>query len=125
MDQAFAERLSAYLLHGERHFMSLDRLPDPGVAFRVWRGGEPLSLIICYECDHLKVDVRDAGGWDVHRAKAYFASPFDGSDVMTALAREAFPEDPEIQAMGRKASESLCSNTQVKRGFHLMRRVAS
>jgi hypothetical protein len=106
MDRAFAERLAACLLRPDRYFFSLDCLPDPGVAFRASRGEESVTLVICYECDHLKVYVRDGWGRIVHTGSSYFVSPFPGPDVMTELAREAFPEDPEIQAMGRKPSES-------------------
>jgi hypothetical protein len=104
-DEGFAERLSGYLLHGEHYFVSFDCLPDPGVAFRAWRGRESVSLIICYECDRLKVFVHDEGGSIVHRGSSYFSNEFGESEVLTELAKEAFPEDEEIQGMGKKPVE--------------------
>lgn len=103
--RGFAERLSGYLLEGKHYFISLDCLPDPGVAFRVWRGRESVSLIICYECDYLKVFVHDERGSNVHRGSSYFKDAFVESEVLVDLAREAFPDDEQIQALRRDGTK--------------------
>jgi hypothetical protein len=94
----FAARLASIVLDGSRYFVSLDCLPDPGVAFRLSGGKGSVVLVIYYECDYLKVYVHDAGGTLLHHGASYFDRPED----LQALAVEAFPDDAEIQRLAAK-----------------------
>ncbi len=57
-----AAKTADSLLDGKLYFISLDCLPDPGVAllFRSDKGS--VTLIVCYECNQFDVYVRDGSG---------------------------------------------------------------
>ena len=95
----FAARLADAVLDGKDYFISLDCWPDPGVAFRAWKGKESVTLAICYECDDLEVSVRDPRGVQVHHGGGSFHDPLGGPVGLVRLAKEAFPDDPSIQEL--------------------------
>jgi hypothetical protein len=95
----FAARLADAVLVGKDYFASLDCLPDPGVAFRAWRGKESVTLAVCFECNHLEVFVRDTRGRLVHRYGDYFYNPLGGPAGLARLAKEVFPDDPSIRKL--------------------------
>lgn len=97
-DARFAARVAAVLR--DKGTYEFDRpkgcVIRPGVAFRLWKGKESVDLILCFECNILVVDARDEAGKPVHRA----IKDFDpGRPALVKLAREAFPDDPEIRAL--------------------------
>ncbi|WP_165248504.1 hypothetical protein [Paludisphaera soli] len=95
----FAGRLADFLLRGEIYFVSFDCLPDPGVTYRVWKGDESLTLVVCYECDSIKVFVRNAWRRLVHQGRSYIYDESHEAKGLRRLAKEAFPGDETIQSM--------------------------
>jgi hypothetical protein len=76
---------------------------EPGVAFRAWTDKkESVEVIICFHCSNLALIAYDANGKAV--VKDVFGA-FGGTPSWTALvklAKEAFPDDKEIQALPEK-----------------------
>jgi hypothetical protein len=66
----------------------------PGVAFRVWHGDRAVEVLICFKCDDLRVHV--VGEDDAGEDLLDFES--ERRDLL-ALAKEALPDDPDIQAL--------------------------
>lgn len=60
---------------------------SPGVAFRLWHGNDGLDVPVCYECTILIVDRMGGRALDFDSSRPEFAK----------LAKEAFPNDKEIQ----------------------------
>ena len=66
----------------------------PGVAFRVWKDEEAVEVLICFECNNFYC------GPPTDRARD--TASFVGSPLrprLVRLAREAFPDDKEIQGL--------------------------
>jgi hypothetical protein len=85
----FASELAGVLFHKRTYSMSgLIGCFFPGIVFRPWTGQESVTVVLCLECDQfLVVD---------HSNKI----PFAGSPLrayLVKLAKQAFPDDPEIQ----------------------------
>jgi hypothetical protein len=95
----FASGMATYLLDGKLYFYHPDCIDDPGVAFRLWKGKESVTLLVCYQCEYLEVIVRDGSGRPIHRAGTFFRDFSGAPDLMRRLAKEAFPDDREIQAL--------------------------
>ncbi len=97
-DARFAARVAAVLR--DKGTYEFDRpkgcILRPGVAFRLWKGKQSVDLALCFECDILVVVARDEAGKSVHRASKDFDP---GRPALVKLARDAFPDDPEIQAL--------------------------
>ena len=95
--EAFARSIATVLLD-EKSYPDFAKgcIIEPGVVFRLWKGEESVDLILCFECTILKVITRDAQGHPVQQASRDFdpARP-----ALIKLARAAFPNDPEIQAL--------------------------
>jgi hypothetical protein len=98
--QEFASKLSDLLLDGRLYFHGVDCWDvDPGVAYRLRDGESSVTVIVCFDCDHLRVVVRDARGRLVHEGGSYFHDPYNRPDVLRELAKGAFPADPAIQKL--------------------------
>jgi hypothetical protein len=95
----FASRMATYLLDAKLYFYNPDCIEDPGVAFRLWTGKESVTLLVCYQCENLQVIVRDKWRRRIHRASAFFRDVSGGPGLMRQLAKEAFPNDREIQSL--------------------------
>jgi hypothetical protein len=70
----------------------------PGVAFRVWKGEDCVDMVICFKCGNFYV------GPPTDRLVMENAS-FSGSPNtvrLVRLAKEAFPDDEEVQALEEK-----------------------
>jgi len=70
----------------------------PGVAFRIWKGQEYTDMIICFRCQNYYLGPATDGramenGW-------FAGSP--SASRLVRLAKEAFPDDKEIQALEEK-----------------------
>lgn len=94
----FAARVAA-VLHAARTFWGpndVTCLPDPGVAFRLWRGRECVEVLLCFHCNQMLVATKDAQGKVVHTAYTEFGSM---RGELVTPAKQAFPRDAEIQAL--------------------------
>lgn len=69
---------------------------DPGVGYRVWKGEQRIEVVLCFSCDQLVVFSPKAADGSVRSASADFdpARP-----ALVKLAKEAFPDDPVVQAL--------------------------
>jgi hypothetical protein len=89
----FAGKLAAVLMKDETYFGRALRCFEPGVGFRIWNGKESVDMTICFGCSNFYV-----GG-------AY--GEFGGSKgiygQLAKLAKEAFPDDKEIQELPDKS----------------------
>ena len=68
----------------------------PGVAFRVWHGGDALEVLVCFECDVLWPHPAGAP------VEGMYAELRDFDPVrpeLLALAREAFPDDALLREL--------------------------
>ena len=95
---AFAAKLSQALTN-PRTFIGPNDVTceiNPGVAFRAWRGQECVEVIICFHCQQMLITTKDAKGLEVH--SAYTEITWTRAKFL-ALAREAFPNDKEIQSL--------------------------
>jgi hypothetical protein len=89
----FADKLADILFDEAAFNDEFAKCYDPGVGFRAWKDDEAIDVIICYKCHN-----------------AYIGAPKERVDENVAfsdarwrdlvrLAKDAFPNDPEIQAL--------------------------
>jgi hypothetical protein len=93
----FAKRLSALVQDEKSLFSAQARCFSPGVAFRLWNERESVDVVVCYTCWGLRLTARDADGKVLHQTGGGFKA---NHDAWVKLAKEAFPEDKQIQALG-------------------------
>lgn len=95
---AFAARLSQTVLDPRTFLGPSDTSCEinPGVAFRAWHGQECVKVIICFHCQQMLITTRNAQGHEIHSAYTQMGSMRTG---FLALAREAFPDDKEVQSL--------------------------
>ncbi len=94
----FAERLAAFLEGGENFTPPTSEnqkacVFNPGVAFRLRSGDEHTDVIVCFACRQLAVETSKG------RLRIPSVNFDPGYGRLGALAKEAFPEDPEIKAL--------------------------
>jgi len=70
----------------------------PGIAFRIWKNNEAVDVLICFKCDNLYCGPSSDKG--VRENASFWHSP-RRTDLLR-LAKEAFPDDQEIQALEDK-----------------------
>jgi hypothetical protein len=97
--EPFARRLAAILL--DEHTYVFDSAKgckfQPAVGFRIWKGDESsVEVVICFHCDELIVHSPKAADGSIRGAMENFdpARP-----ALVKLAKEAFPDDKEIQGL--------------------------
>jgi hypothetical protein len=95
-DQArpFAVKLAALLLDETNYNNNYAKCYWPGVAFRVWKDEEFADVLICFKCDNLYC------GPATEEAKenaSFYKSP--ARSQLARLAKEALPDDAEIQGL--------------------------
>lgn len=99
----FAGKLRDVLFTDATYEGASARCFEPGVAFRAWTDKkESVEVIICFHCSNLSVISYDANGKVV---KKDGGGGFGGTPSWTALvklAKEAFPDDKEIQTLPEK-----------------------
>lgn len=96
----FAGRLRALLLDARMYPDVRGRcLLEPGVAFRLWSGLQSVDVILCFHCDDALIVTHDAQGKEVHRVFTSFGAL---RRPLLALAKEAFPADPQINRLTDK-----------------------
>jgi hypothetical protein len=95
--QPFAAKLADILLDNETYTETWAACYMPGVALRVWKDEDHADVLICFKCQNLYC------GPPIQRAteNASFAgSPAESR--LIRLAKEAFPDDEQIQALKEK-----------------------
>jgi hypothetical protein len=70
----------------------------PGVTFRVWKEKECIEVLICFICDNFYCGPPTKG--QANENASFVGSPRRAD--LVRLAREAFPDDKEIQALKEK-----------------------
>jgi hypothetical protein len=93
----FAKRLSALVQDEKSLFSAQARCFSPGVAFRLWKDKESVDVVVCYMCWGLRLTARDADGEVLHQTGGGFKANYN---AWVKLAKEAFPEDQQIQGLG-------------------------
>jgi hypothetical protein len=91
---AFAGRLADVLSDRAAYTDNYAKCFWPGVAFRAWKDGERVEVLICFQCDNLYAGPP--------RDRARENASFHGSPRrrdLVRLAKEALPEDKDIQAL--------------------------
>jgi len=108
-DKRFATRLGTLILDAKTYTWPGQSIKqcsfEPGIAFRIWKNAEFVDTIICFHCSQLavlennpKVPQRSIGG--SLQGRFYVAGDFDSAHAqLVVLAKEAFPNDTEIQAL--------------------------
>jgi hypothetical protein len=96
----FAKKLTSVLFNEKTYFGERAHCFTPGVVFRVWGGKEldkeSVDVIVCFHCSALHLVARDERKRELKHVDGAF-----GPDIrpLLALAKEAFPDDPDIQAV--------------------------
>ena len=94
----FAARLNDLLTDTRTYSESFAKCFWPGVAFRIWKGDECVDMIICFKCHNFYL------GPPTNKQVMETASFYGASNAgrLIRLAKEAFPDDPEVQALEEK-----------------------
>jgi hypothetical protein len=97
----FAAELAAVLADPTVYSGPFAKCYWPGVAFRVWKGGEAADVLVCFLCHNL--------GWGPVAAPeagrgSFWGSPRTGD--LVRLAKKAFPDDPEVQGLKEESAET-------------------
>lgn len=92
-DEKFAARLAGVVLDEESYVWGAAKgcVFQPGVAFRVWKGEESVEVVICFACDQVRVSAAGKDGVP--------AESDPGRAALVKLAKEALPDDKEIQKL--------------------------
>jgi hypothetical protein len=105
-DKEFTAKLAGVLLDDGAYFGVQAQCFDPGVAFRLWKNKESVEVVICFHCSNLKLGARDAKGKVFDETENLKVGGFGGADGsygrLVKLAKEAFPDDKDIQALKEK-----------------------
>lgn len=92
----FAKKLSAILL-SDSVIVSVKKCGlDPGVGYRFWKGKDGVDVVVCFNCDVLRVRKTGAESTDFNEGMRDF-DPVRAK--LLRLTKEAFPEDKEIQGL--------------------------
>ncbi|MCK6471502.1 MAG: hypothetical protein L6R28_07130 [Planctomycetes bacterium] len=97
-DAAFGGKIAAVLFDEKTYNFEETKkcLPLPGVAFRVWKGGDSVDVLLCFECSMVVVAT---GGKDVQTK----VEDFDHARAaLVSLAKAALPDDKTIQSLKEK-----------------------
>lgn len=106
----FAARLSTALRRWGVTWTSKKCGLMPGVAYRVWAGDRALEVVICFKCDDLWPHVVGESG-TLHDEILAF-DPV--RPELLALTKEAFPDDPKVQALPDVPTEESRAAEQIE-----------
>jgi hypothetical protein len=95
----FAARLNDLLTDSRTYTDQYAACFVPGVAFRIWKGEECVDLVICFKCHNFYLGP-PSDGRVVGENATFSGSP--NARHMIRLAKDAFPEDQEIQELKDK-----------------------
>ena len=93
--KAFAAKLAAIVEDKGAHSKAFAKCFWPGVAFRVWKDNEPIDVVICFVCHNLYCGPPTTT--EARENISFYDSPLGAR--LVRLAKVAFPDDPEIQAL--------------------------
>lgn len=96
--QEFASALADVLLEDRTYQFEIAKgcIFSPGVGFRLWKQHQAVAVLLCFHCDELEVLWEDPAG----AAQRPEHEDFDAAcPALVQLAKLAFPDDPEIQAL--------------------------
>lgn len=97
----FAARLADVLLSGRTYTDRFVKCYAPGVAFRFYRGEERADAVVCFACGNLYLGPPSGGR--VSENATFSGSPAAGR--LVRLAKEALPDDKDIQALDEAGQE--------------------
>src|SRR5262249_14897406 len=97
----FAAKLTA-ALKDEKSYGLAARCFFPGVGFRAWKDKESVDVVICYLCSNFYIVAHAADGKELGRTQ--LAGFRENWATFVQLAKEAFPDDAEIQKLDTKSS---------------------
>jgi hypothetical protein len=69
-----------------------------GVVARLWKGSEFVDILLCYQCSEYAVAGKNVYG-PLQFSKVTPYRPFENRAELVRLARQAFPDDKDIQAL--------------------------
>jgi hypothetical protein len=91
----FAARLAKILFDERTYSDTRANCFWPGVAFRVWKEQEFIELLICFKCDNFYCGLPQERTME---NASFWGSPL--RPELVRMAKEAFPDDKEIQELG-------------------------
>ena len=96
-DAAFGARVAAALFNPRSYQFNSAKgcIFDPGVLFRVWSGSEYADMAVCFACDEFQLILPEADG----KTRKVGEDFDDNRPAFVRLAKEAFPNDPQIQGL--------------------------
>ncbi len=95
---ALAEKISHILLNEQTYTSDqLECITLPGVIFRIWKGSQSLDVVLCFHCGEMFIVTHDATGKETHSVYTLMAG--NSRSKFAHLAKDAFPNDPDIQAL--------------------------
>jgi hypothetical protein len=101
-DRSFAARLAPLLLNNNLYDPRRVHTGfQPGVAFRIWCDDEKVDVVICFTCNNLKI-MGDKGWAPLQRPYGHLGGFDPVRPALLRLAKEAFPNDKQIQALKEK-----------------------
>jgi hypothetical protein len=97
-DRPFAAQLADILADEKTYTDKFAACFWPGVAFRIYQGGECVDLVICFKCDNFYLGHRSDKR--VMENASFAGSP--NTARLVRMAKEAFPDDEEVQGLAEK-----------------------
>jgi hypothetical protein len=94
---ALAKKLADVLLDEKTYSTTFAACFTPGVAFRVWNGDACVDVVICFLCQNFYCGPPTENA----RENASFADT-PARAALVRLAKEAFPDDKEVQGLEEK-----------------------
>lgn len=92
--KAFAAKLADILSDRSTYALAFAGCFSPGVAYRIWKDEESVEVLICFKCHNFYCG---PPADSVQENASFVRSPREGD--LVRLAKEAFPDDPEIQKL--------------------------
>lgn len=95
---AFAKQIT-HVLFDEGTYTSdtVSCITLPGVVFRVWSGTQSLDVVLCFHCGEMYTVTHAANGKETQGVYTLMAG--DSRTKFARLAKQALPNDPDIQAL--------------------------
>ena len=94
----FTRRLADILTDETTYSDRFSKCFWPGVAFRVYQGDECVDMVICFRCHNFYLG--PPSDKRVMETASFASTP--AVERIVRLAKDAFPDDPEIQALEEK-----------------------
>jgi hypothetical protein len=95
----FAAKVRKALFDVKTYTGDSARCYEPGVAFRIWNGKDALDVVVCFRCANFQIGLKGDKKDDDELDLFGFGPSLE---PFLALAKEALPDDREIQALKSK-----------------------